>query len=73
MTKPIYEKQTLRVLECLKNDGELTVIDAVTQLGILSLPRRIMELRNAGYNIVTEYRKSKNGKRYGVYKLQEAE
>jgi hypothetical protein len=71
--KPIYEKQTLKVLRCLENDGEITVLDAVTQLGIMSLPRRIMELRNAGYNIKTEFRKSENGARYGVYKLQEAE
>ena len=66
------KNQRLEVLKCLQNGGELTVISAVTQLGVLSLPRRIMELRNMGYPIVTEYRRSETGKLYGVYKLQEA-
>lgn len=59
------------VLDWLKNRGELTNRQAVMELNILALPRRVMELRDAGYNIDMTYRVSKNGSRYGVYTLQE--
>ena len=64
-------KQTDVVLSYLKIYGELTTREAVTELNIMSLPRRIMELRRAGHNINMEYRTSANGKRYGVYTLAE--
>ena len=64
-------KQTTIVLDWLRNKGELTTREAVTELNIMSLPRRIMELRNEGHNIATEYRTSANGARYGVYTLTE--
>ena len=64
-------KQTDMVLEWLRNRGELTTREAVTELNIMSLPRRVMELRRAGYNIGLEYRKSPNGAKYGVYSLTE--
>lgn len=63
-------KQTEIVLSYLKVYGELTTMQAVEELHILSLPRRIMELRRAGHNIVMEYRyNEKTGKRYDVYSL----
>ena len=62
-------KQTDVVLSYLKIYGELTTREAVTELNIMSLPRRIMELRRAGHNINMEYRTSANGSRYGVYTL----
>lgn len=64
-------KQTAVVLDWLQRNGELTNRQAVTELNILALPRRVMELRDAGYNIDMTYRVSKNGSRYGVYTLQE--
>lgn len=64
-------KQTDVVLSYLKLYGELTTREAVTELNIMSLPRRIMELRRAGHNINMEYRTSANGARYGVYTLAE--
>ena len=65
------ENQNMKILNFLKNGEELTVRQAVTDLNVMSVPRRIMELRNAGYPITTEWRVSENGARYGVYKLQE--
>ena len=62
-------KQTAIVLDWLQTRGELTTREAVTELSIMSLPRRIMELRRAGHNIEMTYRTSPNGARYGVYKL----
>ena len=62
-------KQTDLVLSYLKTFGELTTREAVTELNIMSLPKRIEELRKSGVAIRTEYRTSANGARYGVYKL----
>lgn len=64
-------KQTTIVLDWLQKRGELTTREAVTELNIMSLPRRIMELRRAGHEITMEYRTSPNGSRYGVYTLAE--
>ena len=62
-------KQTERVLGWLRTHGELTTREAVTELIIMSLPKRIEELRKSGVAIRTEYRTSANGARYGVYSL----
>lgn len=62
-------KQTDLVISYLKTFGELTTREAVTELNIMSLPKRIEELRKSGVAIRTEYRTSANGARYGVYSL----
>ena len=64
-------KQTDKVLKWFENNDELTTRQAVIDLNIMSLPRRVMELRRSGYNITLEYRTSRNGARYGVYRLEE--
>lgn len=64
-------KQKAQVLGWLRSGKELTTREAVTELNVTSLPRRIMELRQDGHNIKMEYRKSASGARYGVYTLQE--
>ena len=61
--------QRSRVLNWLRTNGELTTRQAVTELNIMSLPKRIEELRKAGNNISMTYRKSQSGARYGVYTL----
>ena len=58
-----------RVLEWFYKHGELTTREAVIELGIMSLPKRIEELRKSGYCIKTEYRTSNTGAKYGVYSL----
>jgi hypothetical protein len=63
--------KTKAVLNWLQTRGELTTREAVTELNVMSLPRRIMELRRAGHKIKMVYRKSPNGARYGVYTLAE--
>lgn len=64
-------KQKDRVLAWLKTYGYITVRLAVTELGVMSLPRRIADLREDGYNIVMNYKKTENGSKYGVYTLAE--
>lgn len=64
-------KQTDVVLSYLKTFGELTTREAVIELNIMCLPKRIEELRKSGVAIRTDYRTSANGKRYGVYSLSD--
>lgn len=61
-----------RVLEWLEERGTLTTREAVTELSIMSLPKRIEELRKAGYPISLKWVQTANGARYGVYELMEA-
>lgn len=58
-----------RVLKYIITRGEITVREAVTELGVLSLPARIMDLRKDGYPIIRIWKTSNGGARYGVYKL----
>lgn len=64
-------KQTDKVLNYIRLNGQITTLEAVTELGVLSLPRRIMELRRAGYPIRTSYKVTSKGVKYGVYTLNE--
>lgn len=59
------------VLNWLMTRVELTTRDAVLELNILCLPKRISELRRDGYPISTKYRTAPSGKKYGVYRLEE--
>lgn len=63
--------QKAKILAWLKSRKELTTVEAVTELHILSPTRRITELRRDGHNIDMTYRTSVNGARYGVYTLNE--
>ena len=67
------EKRTQRdkVLTWLRKNGTLTVRDAVTELNIMSVPKRIEELRKMGYPITLEWKQTETGSRYGVYRLTE--
>lgn len=62
-------KQTEIVLTYLRTHKELTTRKAVTDLNIMCLPKRIEELRKSGVPIITTYRTSPSGVRYGVYTL----
>ncbi len=66
-------KQTQRdkVLTWLKAHGTLTVREAVTELNIMSAPKRIEELRKMGYPIRMDWATTESGARYGVYRLME--
>ena len=50
--------QNAKVLHWLQTNGALTTREAVTELNIMSLPRRIKDLRGIGYKINMTYRKS---------------
>lgn len=61
--------QAALVLDWLNKYGEITTREAVTELNIMALAKRIEELRKRGHIINTEYRKTPSGARYGVYSL----
>ena len=67
------QKQKRAVLTYMAVHGEITTMQAVKELGVLSLPRRIMELRRDGFSISREYRRTTGGSRYGVYRLEEVD
>lgn len=64
------QNQRDRVLRWLETRGGLTVRDAMIEMNINCLPKRIEELRKMGYPIRTEWI-HENDVRYGVYKLEE--
>ena len=65
------QTQRDRVLSWLRTHGTLTTREAVTELNIMSAPKRIEELRKMGYPIRMDWATTENGARYGVYKLME--
>lgn len=65
------EKQTIKVLNFMRRNDGITTWEAFQYLNILSLPRRIKDLREMGYNIDMTYQKAPSGERYGLYKLME--
>ena len=60
-----------KILSYLRKHGTLTVREAITELNIMSAPKRVEELRKEGYPISLEWRRTQTGSRYGVYKLEE--
>ena len=57
------------ILRHLKNVGSITFLEAVDLYRVRSLPRRIKDLRDAGHEIVSEWRKDTLGQKYTRYSL----
>ena len=70
---PRKRKQTQndKVLKFMQTNDGITVWEAVYYLSILSLPRRIKDLKEQGYNITMTWQKTPDGERFGLYKLME--
>ena len=62
-------KQTVRVLEFMQTHDGITSWEAFESLNILSLPRRIKDLREQGYNIEMTWQRRPNGEKFGLYRL----
>lgn len=56
-------KQTERILRYINDFGSITSLQAMQDLGVMRLASRITDLKQAGYEIDSEYVHSKN--RYG--------
>lgn len=69
-TMATTQTQRDKVLNYLRTRGGLTVREAMIELNINCLPKRIEELRKMGYPIKMTWISGKNV-RYGVYTLEE--
>lgn len=61
--------QAKQLLAYLKQKSGITAIKARQELGIEHLPRRIKDLKEHGYKIVTDLGKDFSKKRYATYRL----
>ena len=66
---PKTKSQTASILYHLENYGSLTAIEALELFACFRLAARVADLREAGYDIQTEMKKMKNGKKIAVYSL----
>ena len=65
------ETQTQAILKYLRTHEGLSQREATIKLDCIRLGARIYDLRNEGYNIITETRTGKNKSRYAFYILKE--
>ena len=61
--------QAQTVLTHLTQHGPLTGVEAEAVYRIRHLPRRIADLKDAGFDITTELRRDATGQRYARYSL----
>lgn len=60
--------QNTKLLKHLRDGGTVTVWSGINDLRISSIPRRILDLKEAGANIVDVWEK-KNGRRFKRWSL----
>lgn len=61
--------QKLKILEYLKEGGELTALKALKMFGCLRLGARIWDIKKMGYEIQREWMETDDGARVAVYKM----
>lgn len=65
--------QCQRILDYMRQFGSISTLEAFNDLGVARLASRIRDLKDQGYNIVSETKTSKNrlgeSTFYKVYKL----
>ncbi len=61
--------QTQKILDHLTKVGSISWVEANDLYRVRSLTRRIADLREAGHEIVSEWRKDHLGQRYTRYSL----
>ena len=49
------EAQVSRAISYMREHGSLTSLEALTELGILSFPKRICEMKQQGFYITTKW------------------
>lgn len=59
------------ILDHLRKVGSITFVEAVDLYRVRSLPRRIKDLRDLGYEIVSEWKRDNLGQKYTRYSLAE--
>ena len=61
--------QNSQILDHMKKGKAITSLDALTRFQCIHLPRRIKDLREAGHNIVSDWKDLPNGKRVKEYRI----
>ena len=61
--------QAQQVLTHLTNHGQLTGVEAEAVYRIRHLPRRVADLRDAGFSIKSNRKQDPTGQRYVAYEL----
>jgi len=61
--------QTKQVLRWLERVGPIDPMTALNKLHIFRLASRVLELRNDGVDIRTDYKRTRGGSRVAVYSL----
>lgn len=61
--------QNDQILTYLKAGKRITGLQALRKFGCLHLPRRILDLKEDGHNIVKETIRTESGKRVAEYRL----
>lgn len=70
MTNPKLTPQCQMIINHLKKGHTITQRSALLDYGIMSLPRRITDLKEKGFNIVSVMEHNKlTGQRYARYSL----
>jgi len=64
--------QYTKILSHLVDVGSITGLEALDMYRVRSLPRRIADLRENGFQIKSEWRKDRLGQRYVRYILTDA-
>lgn len=63
--------QRTAILNHLRNNKDITALEALGVYRVFRLAARIEELRKDGHNIVTDIRTDATGKQYAAYRLVE--
>lgn len=65
----MVKSQNQKILDHLRKKGSISFLEAWTLYAVRSLPRRIKDLREQGYDIISDRRKDLNGQRYVRYNM----
>ena len=72
MSDDSFTTQCYRILHHMKQGHSITGLEALRQFGCIHLPRRILDLRERGHAIESEFvRDPDTGKRFKRYWLQQ--
>ena len=63
------QTQNQQILEYLKRGNKITALEALYQFGCFRLSARIFNLRQRGFNIITD-KKKVDGKTFAEYSLE---
>jgi hypothetical protein len=62
--------QCRTILRHLEKGKTISPLESLMVYGIYRLAARIMEIRDAGHDVITHNRKDERGKKYGEYQLR---